>query len=77
MDETAHAPADLAITNCTALLGTTGGRAQFAPDTTITVRGGLVVGIDQHPERPPVATEVIDAKGMVAMPGLINTATQR
>jgi 5-methylthioadenosine/S-adenosylhomocysteine deaminase len=73
MDSTTPPPADLAITNCTALLGTTGGRAQFAPDTTITIRGGAIVGIDQHPEHPPIAKEVIDARGMVAMPGLINT----
>jgi 5-methylthioadenosine/S-adenosylhomocysteine deaminase len=73
MDDSAPASADLAITNCTALLSTQGGRAHFAPDATIIIRGGAIVAIDQHPEHPPVAAEIIDAKGMVAMPGLINT----
>jgi 5-methylthioadenosine/S-adenosylhomocysteine deaminase len=65
--------ADLAIVNCTALIDTSAGRARFAPDTTITIDKGRFVSIDTHPEGPPAANEVIDARGMVAMPGLINT----
>lgn len=69
-----HVP-DLAIVNCTALVGITAGRAQFAPGTTIEITGGKFSLIDANPDGPSLATEVIDAKGMVAMPGLINTHT--
>jgi 5-methylthioadenosine/S-adenosylhomocysteine deaminase len=55
------------------LVDTSAGRARFAPDTTITIGNGRFVTIDTHPDGPPVAHEVIDAHGMVAMPGLINT----
>ncbi|MFM2078810.1 MAG: hypothetical protein RJA49_2700 [Actinomycetota bacterium] len=70
---TAASPADLAIINCTALIGTSATRAEFAPGATITIRDGRFESIDTAPTRPPDATEVIDARGMVAMPGLINT----
>lgn len=72
-DSPATPLADLAIVNCTALIDTSAGRARFAPDTTITIDQGRFVSIDTHPERAPAAREVIDARGMVAMPGLINT----
>ena len=67
------APADLAIVNCTALVGTTTPRAQFAPGATIEIRDGRLSRIDANPLEPVRAREVIDARGMVAMPGLINT----
>jgi len=66
---------DLAIVNCTALVGTAGGRAQFAPGSTIEVTGGRITRIDANPVAQAQAREVIDARGMVAMPGLINTHT--
>lgn len=69
-----HVP-DLAIVNCTALVGIAAGRAQFAPGTTIEITGGKFSLIDANPDGRSLATEVIDAKGMVAMPGLINTHT--
>ncbi len=72
-DEPARPPADLAIINCTALLGVTGDRTTFAPGTTLEITGGRFTSVDQNPAHPPVAREVIDARGMVAMPGLINT----
>ena len=72
-DEPARQPADLAIVNCTALLGVTGDRTTFAPGTTLEITGGRFTCIDQNPSQAPVAREVIDARGMVAMPGLINT----
>ncbi len=72
-DEPARQPADLAIVNCIALLGVTGDRTTFAPGTTLEITGGRLTSIDQNPAQPPVAREVIDARGMVAMPGLINT----
>lgn len=64
---------DLAIANCTALVGVAGGQVQFAPGSTIEITDGRFTRIDANPEGPPHATEVIDAHGMVAMPGLINT----
>ena len=72
-DEPARQPADLAIVNCTALLGVTGDRTTFAPGTTLEINGGRFTRIDQNPADPPSAREVLDARGMVAMPGLINT----
>ncbi|MEQ1701226.1 MAG: amidohydrolase [Ilumatobacteraceae bacterium] len=65
--------ADLAIVNCTALLGVTGGRTTFAPGTTLEITGGRFTRIDPNPSAEPHAREVIDARGLVAMPGLINT----
>ena len=38
-DEPELPVADLAIVNCTALLGVTGDRATFAPGTTIEITG--------------------------------------
>jgi cytosine/adenosine deaminase-related metal-dependent hydrolase len=68
-------PADLAIVNCTALVDTSGATAEFRPGTTIVVRDGRFESIGPDGVQPPVAREVIDAKGMVAMPGLVNTHT--
>ncbi len=75
MDDFAALPTpDLAIVNCTALIGTSGTHAEFAPGTTITIAGGLITSIDTRPgTAAPAAREVIDARGMVAMPGLVNT----
>lgn len=67
--------ADLAIVNCTALLKVAADRATFAPGATIEITAGRFTRIDPHPHDAPLATEVIDARGMVAMPGLINTHT--
>ena len=64
---------DLAIVNCTALVGSTAGRAEFAPGTTLEITGGAISAVHTHPVDAPQAREVIDARGMVAMPGLINT----
>ena len=72
-DEPVRQPADLAIVNCTALLGVTGDRTTFAPGTTIEITGGRFTRIDPNPVESPRAREVIDAQGQVAMPGLINT----
>ncbi len=66
---------DLAIVNCTALLSVGPERATFAPGATIEITDGRFTRIDPHPVGPSQALEVIDARGMVAMPGLINTHT--
>ena len=74
MDDPGPGPApDLAIINCTALVGTAVNRAQFAPGATLEITGDRLSRIDANPARPPQAREVIDAEGMVVMPGLINT----
>ena len=43
---------DLAIVNCTALVGTAGGRAQFAPGSTIEVTVGCISALPA-PARAP------------------------
>ncbi len=73
MPDESRPPADLAIVNCTALLAATGDRTTFAPGSTIEITNGRFSNIDPNPSESPRAREVIDARGMVAMPGLINT----
>jgi 5-methylthioadenosine/S-adenosylhomocysteine deaminase len=63
---------DLAIVHCTALVGTDGGEALFLGDATIEITGGRITRIIGD-GTPTDAHEVIDADGMVAMPGLVNT----
>ncbi len=75
MTSSPAAPADLVITGCTALLHTDDGEGiEFAEDASIAVRGGTIeaigVGVDL-----PDAVERIDARGQLAMPGLINCHT--
>lgn len=73
-----HAPTpgigpDLAITNATALLPASPERVEFAPGTTIEIAAGRIVSIRPTADGPSIAEEVIDARGQVVMPGLINT----
>lgn len=63
----------LAIVNCTALLGTEGDEARFVNGVTVEIDGGRIAHIDTAPTARPIADEVIDARGMVLMPGLVNT----
>lgn len=69
--------ADLAVIGATALVGTPAigvdGPAVFAPSTTIEVTDGAITWIGPSTDPRPAAREVIDASGLVAMPGLINT----
>lgn len=65
--------ADLVITNCIALTDSTAETATFVHGATIVVHGGVITAVLERGEAHPPATEVIDAHGMVAMPGLINT----
>ena len=68
------APADLVITNCLALTDSTLSDVTFAPGTTLVIRDGLITALLADGSGPtPAAHETIDARGMVAMPGLINT----
>jgi 5-methylthioadenosine/S-adenosylhomocysteine deaminase len=71
-------PADLAIVGATVLVGTpeigVDGPAEFAADSSIEITNGAITWIGPSAEtRPAAAREVIDARGLVAMPGLINT----
>jgi 5-methylthioadenosine/S-adenosylhomocysteine deaminase len=69
--------ADLALVGATALVGTPAigvdGPAEFAPSTTIEITEGAITWIGPSTDARPAASEVIDASGLVAMPGLINT----
>ena len=69
--------ADLAIVGATALVGTPAigidGPAIFATATTIEITDGAISWIGPSSETRPVAHEQIDADGLVAMPGMINT----
>ena len=53
--------------------GTEGDEARFVNGVTIEIDGGRITRIDIAPTSRPVADEVIDARGMVVMPGLVNT----
>ncbi|MGZ4806508.1 MAG: amidohydrolase family protein, partial [Ilumatobacteraceae bacterium] len=68
---------DLAIVGATALVGTPAigvdGPAVFAASTTIEITDGAISWIGPSTDVRPAAREVIDASGLVAMPGLTNT----
>ncbi|QYX80859.1 amidohydrolase [Streptomyces akebiae] len=72
----APSPADLVITGCTALVHDEHERIAFVEDAAIVVREGVIVSIGPAEETAPVATaERIDARGQVAVPGLVNCHT--
>jgi len=66
-------PADLVITGCTALVHDDEERIGFEENATIVVRGGVVESL--RAADPPPAVEHIDARGQVALPGLVNCHT--
>jgi 5-methylthioadenosine/S-adenosylhomocysteine deaminase len=71
-EPTAIENADIAITHATVLThGETGG-IEFREDQTILISGNEIAEITASGQWPPKADEVIDARGMVAMPGFIN-----
>lgn len=77
-DPTADQPvADLAIVGATALVGTPAigvdGAAVFAAPTTIEITDGAISWIGPSADDRPAARDVVEAGGLVAMPGLINT----
>ncbi|SBT94420.1 5-methylthioadenosine/S-adenosylhomocysteine deaminase [Streptomyces sp. DI166] len=68
--------ADIVITGCTVLVHDDQGRVGFREDAAIVVRDGAVEAVTdaaEVAERP--AAERIDARGQVAMPGLVNCHT--
>ncbi|GGN68933.1 hydrolase [Streptomyces albiflavescens] len=69
-----QSPADLIITGCTALVHDEHEEIGFVEDASIVVRGGVIEAITDD-VRDLDAVERIDARGQVAMPGLINCHT--
>ncbi|WP_405642833.1 amidohydrolase [Streptomyces sp. NBC_00019] len=67
-------PADLVITGCTVLVHDDQERIGFEENATIVVRDGVIESVTTSSESPPVA-EHIDARGQVALPGLVNCHT--
>jgi 5-methylthioadenosine/S-adenosylhomocysteine deaminase len=62
------------IKNCDALVPTADGRLTVRKACDILIRDGRIDSIrDTVPEQEDRASEMIDARGMLAMPGLINT----
>ncbi|MEU4654266.1 amidohydrolase [Streptomyces sp. NPDC023723] len=80
-------PADLVITGCTVLVHEEAGerhsftpdageRLSFTPDAGIVVRGGAIASVTTAEAAAALpAAERIDARGQVALPGLINCHT--
>jgi len=71
-------PPDLVITGCTALVHGPDEGIAFLDDATITVRGGAIEFVTNGGGGEPAAgaaTQHVDARGLVAMPGLINCHT--
>ncbi|MFI6928975.1 amidohydrolase [Streptomyces sp. NPDC050287] len=72
----AEGAADLIITGCTVLVHDEQERIGFQEDAAIVVRDGVVVSVttaaavEDHP-----AAERLDARGQVALPGLVNCHT--
>lgn len=69
-------PAGLVIEGCAALVHGPGGEVAFAEDAGIVIRGGAIAEVTSAAAAARVpAVERIDARGQVAMPGLINCHT--
>ncbi|WP_196073209.1 amidohydrolase [Nakamurella alba] len=68
--------ADLVIENVTALVHGGDGTIDFLPGARIVVRDGVIESVAAAGDSPvPEGVEVIDGRGQVAMPGLINCHT--
>jgi len=66
---------DLVIRDCTALLVDDVGDIQFVSSTTIGIRDGMIAFLGPDDGPSILGREVIDAGGLVAIPGLINCHT--
>ena len=77
------APADLVMSGCTVLVHDADEGIGFAEHATIVVRGGVIESVTSGPGAAAAAAaaieagigEHVDARGQVAMPGLINCHT--
>ncbi len=73
-----HSPADLLITGCTVLVHDDQERVAFEQDAAIVVRDGRIESVGGAAEAAATgltALERIDARGQVALPGLVNCHT--
>ncbi len=69
-------PADLVITGCTVLVHDDRERIGFQEDAAVVVRDGVVDSVTTAAAvQGLAAVERIDARGQVALPGLINCHT--
>lgn len=71
-------PADLVIIGCTALTHDPRGEIVFVEDATIAVRDGIITSVTAGGPGPgdgPAPAAHIDARGTLALPGLINCHT--
>jgi 5-methylthioadenosine/S-adenosylhomocysteine deaminase len=69
-----QSPADLIITGCTVLVHDDQERIAFQEDATIVVRAGVIASVTTA-TTPTAATQRIDARGQVVLPGLVNCHT--
>ncbi|MDV9175353.1 amidohydrolase [Streptomyces sp. W16] len=69
-------PADLLITGCTVLVHDDEERVGFERDAAIVVRDGLVESVTSAADTAGLAAvERLDARGQIALPGLVNCHT--
>jgi len=69
-------PADLLITGCTVLVHDDQERIGFEEDAAVVIRGGVVESVTSADAvRDLPAVERLDARGQIAMPGLVNCHT--
>lgn len=66
---------DLILDRVTALLHDETGDIEFRPDQRIRIADGLIEGVEPAGGPMPDGVEVIEGRGQVAMPGLINCHT--
>ncbi|MEV5428763.1 amidohydrolase [Streptomyces sp. NPDC052701] len=72
----ADGPAELVITGCTVLVHDDQERIGFQEDAAIVVRGGVVESVTTADAvRDTACAERVDARGQVALPGLVNCHT--
>jgi 5-methylthioadenosine/S-adenosylhomocysteine deaminase len=64
---------DLLITHVNPLLATAPGGYAIHPAQAIHIAGGRITAITAMGEALPPARDIIDGKGLIALPGLINT----
>lgn len=71
--KSAVSPVDLLIRNCHALVFDDRGQPTVRFQQDIHIAGDAIIAVEPHTDPPPAAGAVIDARGMLALPGLINT----
>jgi 5-methylthioadenosine/S-adenosylhomocysteine deaminase len=67
--------ADLVIDDVIAMVPAATGGIDFLPGARIVVAGGSIVSVGPADGPAPAAREVLDGRGQIAMPGLVNAHT--